>query len=343
MLSFMVPRMLKGHLLWTPAMQSTLFSATYYGGLVTVLPGGILADRFSPKIILMIAIADYVLISALTPLLVNVNYYAFFAARILMGFGEGLVLPTMSSLAARWFPQTERSTIAAIYTSGNQVATSSISVIGSALCTADFLGGWPSIFYCLAIVGVVWIVLWYLLVSSSPDESRWASKREKRYLSTYVENTDKQLMVINSIPWLSIALSAPMIADLLSTFAANYTATMFQAFLPTFYKEVLFVDLHKNGWFTTAPFITQLISKNIMGIISDKLKRSSVLSPTVACKIFQVSGIGAAAVIPGSMTSLISLAPNYTGTLISISMIFGQIANMAAPNVVALVKRKVCT
>ncbi|VDM39069.1 unnamed protein product [Toxocara canis] len=359
-----------GHLLWSPTMQSMLFSATYYGGLVTVVPGGILADRFSPKTILLLAISDYVLISLFTPLIANANYYAFFAARIVMGFGEGLVLPAMSSLAARWFPATERSTIAAIYTSGNQVATSSISVIGSKLCSTNFLGGWPSIFYMLGIVGTLWMILWSLFVSSTPQQSRWISKREKRFLNKSIGSASKKL-TSDPIPWLAIATSPPMIADLLSTFAANYTATMMQAFLPTFYKDVLLVDLHKNGWFTTAPFLTQLIAKNVMGVASDKLKKSRVLSSTAACKIFQVVGcilqsstlfviafvvdctmpglavtmlivqaVGAAAVTPGSMTSLISLAPNFTGTLISLSMIAGQIANIAAPNIVALIKRK---
>uniref|UniRef100_A0A915BXR7 Major facilitator superfamily (MFS) profile domain-containing protein n=1 Tax=Parascaris univalens TaxID=6257 RepID=A0A915BXR7_PARUN len=332
-----------GQLLWSPSMQSILFSATYYGGLITVLPGGVLADRFNPKLILLLAIADYVIVSLLTPLIANANYYAFFVARIFMGFGEGFVLPTMSSLAARWFPASERSTVAAIYTSGNQVATSSISVIGSKLCSTNFLGGWPTIFYLLSIIGTLWMTLWSLLVSSSPQGSRWISKREQHFLARCVGNTGKKL-ASGAIPWLAIALSPAMIADLLSTFAANYTATMMQAFLPTYYKDVLLVDLHKNGWFTTAPFLTQLIAKNIMGIISDKLKKSGILGATVACKLFQVVGcilqsstlfviafavdctlpalavamliiqaIGAAAVTPGSMTSLLSIAPNFTG------------------------------
>uniref|UniRef100_F1L1U7 Transporter n=1 Tax=Ascaris suum TaxID=6253 RepID=F1L1U7_ASCSU len=359
-----------GHLLWSSSMQSMLFSATYYGGLITVLPGGVLADRFSPKIILLLAIADYVIVSLFTPLIANANYYAFFVARIFMGFGEGFVLPTMSSLAARWFPASERSTVVAIYTSGNQVATSSISVIGSKLCSTNFLGGWPSIFYLLGIIGILWIALWSLLASSTPQGSRWISKRERYFLAKCVGNSGKKL-ASGPIPWLAIALSPAMIADLLSTFAANYTATMMQAFLPTFYKDVLLVDLHKNGWFTTAPFLTQLIAKNIMGVISDKLKKSGILSATIACKLFQVVGcilqsstlfviafavdctlptlavamlviqaIGAAAVTPGSMTSLLSIAPNFTGTLVSLSMVAGQIANIAAPNVVALIKHK---
>lgn len=69
-------------------MQSLLFSGTYFGSIVTVIPGGILADRFSPQKILLLVIGNYVLMSLLTPLLARWNFYAFFISRIFMGFGE---------------------------------------------------------------------------------------------------------------------------------------------------------------------------------------------------------------------------------------------------------------
>lgn len=55
----------------------------------------------------------------------------------------------MASISARWFPSTERSTAAALYTSGNQIALSLIYWIGAELCSAKFLDGWPLIFYSL--------------------------------------------------------------------------------------------------------------------------------------------------------------------------------------------------
>ena len=50
-------------------------------------------------------------------------------------------------MGARWFPPSERSTFAAIYTSGNQIAAVFALLISSYLCGTTFLGGWPSIFY----------------------------------------------------------------------------------------------------------------------------------------------------------------------------------------------------
>ncbi|MFH4977358.1 hypothetical protein AB6A40_004067 [Gnathostoma spinigerum] len=358
-----------GTLAWNPTMQATLFSATYYGAILTVVPGGILADRFMPNIILLVAVLNYVLISFLTPLLATTNYYGFLTGRIVMGLGEGFVLPTMSSLAARWFPETERSTICAIYTSGNQIATSTVPLIGAALCSSKFLGGWPAIFYLLGCVGTIWACLWVVFVTSSPQDNKWIPNKEKRYLEVSLGKTGKKLAK-DPIPWKSIALSLVMLSNWLSTYAANYTATLQQAYLPTYYKEVLYMDIHKNGFYSTMPFLVQLIMKNIFSILSDKLKAWKVVSPTFACKMFQtlgaivqsftllmlaffidctrptlavvlfaMNGIGAAAVIPGSMTSLLSVAPTHTGTLIALSMIFGQLANFSATNIVGIINK----
>lgn len=58
-------------------------------------------------------------------------------------------MPTQSAIAVRWFPTMERSTAAAICSSGSQLGTSVIYWLGAALCASNFLGGWPAIFYVL--------------------------------------------------------------------------------------------------------------------------------------------------------------------------------------------------
>ena len=56
-------------------------------------------------------------------------------------------MPSLSAMAARWFPASERSTVAAIMTSGNQLSASLGVIIATTLCSVDLLGGWPLIFY----------------------------------------------------------------------------------------------------------------------------------------------------------------------------------------------------
>lgn len=38
------------------------------------------------------------------------------------------------------------------------------------------------------------------------------------------------------------------------------------------------------------PFFAQLIVKNLLGILSDQLKKRKLVKSTVLCKVFQVTG-----------------------------------------------------
>ncbi|CAJ0584238.1 unnamed protein product, partial [Mesorhabditis spiculigera] len=109
-----------GDLDWSPSQQALLFSSTFYSSFISVMFVGYLADRFGPKIMLIGASIDFIIVSYLSPLLANHSFWAFFGSRLVMGLAEAALFPCMNSLAAKWFPPTEKSTIAAIYTSGIQ-------------------------------------------------------------------------------------------------------------------------------------------------------------------------------------------------------------------------------
>uniref|UniRef100_A0AC34Q8Q1 Uncharacterized protein n=1 Tax=Panagrolaimus sp. JU765 TaxID=591449 RepID=A0AC34Q8Q1_9BILA len=152
-------------------------------------------------------------------------------------------------------------------------------------------------------------------------------EEQKGYHGTFLWDSDQQ-------SWL---LSATFYGGLATTY------------LPTFMKQVLRVELSKNGFFAMMPFLTQLITKNIVAILSDYLKRKGHVSNTTGCKIFQcISNIGSAACfvvlaffidchslflavitllfygaffsagVCGFFTSQLSVAPQYTGLLFSI-------------------------
>ncbi|WKY08300.1 hypothetical protein Q1695_007651 [Nippostrongylus brasiliensis] len=355
-----------GDLLWSPAMQSVILSATFYGGIATISFAGVLADRYGPKLIVIALTFDYIIVTLLTPILAQHSYYAFFVSRVIMGIGEGFMFPCLASIVGKWFAPAEKSTVAALYTSGNQIAASTTSLISSYLCTTSF--GWPSIFYLYGAVGCVWVVFFYLIVSNSPANNRFISDKERAYLAEYVHHS--KVKSSGAAPWRSILTSRPLIAAVLCAFTYNTQASLFHAFLPTFLKEELMLPLHMNGFYSMTPFITQLISKNILGVFADYLKRNKIVGHTKCAKIFQsIGSFGSAflliaiATIPscenpyialpllalygilfsagicGFFTCVLCIAPPFSGTITSMSMCFGMLGNITGPMMIGMVTK----
>ncbi|KAK6030122.1 transporter, major facilitator family protein [Ostertagia ostertagi] len=265
---------------------------------MTISFAGVLADKYGPKLILIVVTLDYIVVTLLTPLLSRWSYYAYFVSRVVMGLGEGFYFPCLSTIVGKWFAPAEKSTVAALYTSGNQIAASLSSLISAYLCTLS--PGWPLIFYLFGALGCAWLIVFYLYVTNSPTTHKCISEEEKAYLAEQIHHSRAE--TIGPVPWRAMLTSIPLIAAVLCQYTYNLQASLLQAFLPSFIKEELMLPLNRNGYYSMIPFISQLISKNILGIAADYLKRNNILGHTKCAKIFQSIGSF------GSATMLIALA-----------------------------------
>ncbi|TKR58709.1 hypothetical protein L596_030119 [Steinernema carpocapsae] len=321
-----------GTLLWTPTMQSLLFSGTFYGGLITIIPSGYLADRFGPKVLLTIAVLEYSILTILSPILANNDFYAFFFSRVIMGFGEGFIHPSIASLAARWFPASERAAVANLYTSGIQLAGTIGGYASASLCSLEFLGGWPLIFYIFGVLGCLWCVVFMIDGSSTPDENMWISDEEKEYILKALPKNSKRIS-LSSVPWRSLFTSKALIVIYVAQFVFNCNVTIMQSFLPAYFRDILLLDLKSNGFFTVFPFITQLIClpRNLQlrngGFVGLGLF-VNCKTALLALVLLGFYGVCFSCSVTGLYISQISVAPAYTGIIMSISLFFGMIANV---------------
>ncbi|KAE9550015.1 hypothetical protein FO519_006765 [Halicephalobus sp. NKZ332] len=353
-----------GELEWSQKQIAGLFSASFYGMLTTVWFSGFVADKYGPKFVFVTAVANSVLFTFLTPTIAKNSYWGIVLARFWMGVGEGFIMPCLTSIGSRWFPPSERSTFAAIYTSGNQIGASTALPVSSYLCQFGPFGGWPSIFYFFGIMGLIWIVFWLLFATNTPDSSRFIGEVERDYINESLGKMGKRKQT-DSIPWKSIFTSVPFYASIMAQLSFSFSVVLFQTYLPTFLKQVLKVSLKTNGILAILPFVAQIISKNIASNASDLMKKKKILTNTQATKIFQfVGNTGCAVVflllafaidcdtpittvitfilfgcfvscgIPGFFTALLSIAPRYTGTVTSMSLTIGAIGHSSSPALV---------
>ncbi|KAK0398367.1 hypothetical protein QR680_002563 [Steinernema hermaphroditum] len=357
-----------GTLIWNSGVQALLFSGTFWGALITVMPAGYLADRTSPVVLMQAAGAVYIICTAVLPYLaLNLGYGYVFVSRVIMGLGEGILIPAINTLVTRWFPADERSTAAALYTAGNQVAAAFGNPVAAALCASSFQ--WPSVFYLCAILGTAWLILWRCTISNSPAKSKCISDRERNYLEKSIPKAKPQSKKDHVIPWRAMVTSLPLWSLFACQYAANTIVVFMQIYLPSFFKEVLYLPMVDNGLYSAAPSVVQFAVKLFWGMLMDKLKKKGYLSVTATCKISQAvscfttaivflfianyancnaplialglvciiaGGFGIA--ISGFYISMLSLAPAHTGTISSLSMLVGILGRLTTPEVVAYFK-----
>ncbi|CAO4371487.1 unnamed protein product [Caenorhabditis nigoni] len=360
-----------GSLVWTSYEQNLIFSGTFWGSLITVLPSMFFIERFSPRHVLQLAVAAYILVTVITPFLAtHFGYFAVFLARVGMGLGEGFIIPTNNAIIGNWFPSAEKSTALSIFTLGNQIASAGGSPVVAALCASDL--GWQATFYFAGILATIWSIIWFFTASSHPSKVKIMTKKEREYL---LANTMKKINKSKkspSVPYTKILTSPAFLAQLQCQFFVNMVMTLFQIYLPAYFKEVLHLGVIANGTFTSIPNIFNMIFKIVWGIGIDKLKEKKVLTNTAAVKISHgFASYGGAftlfllaffvdcsnpttaliilcgmystmgTFVSGFYTSLLSLAPQYTATMSAISMFCAMIGRLSTPAVASLLRKEV--
>ena len=335
---------------WSESQVGLIFSSFYLGYMLTMAIGGYLSDKFGGKLVLGWGVVLWSIFTILTPVSAYNGFFALFFIRVLMGVGEGVTFPAWHSLYARWVPFEERARAIAFTNSGIAIGTI-IGYIGTQMII--IYKGWELAFYIFGILGLLWFIFWYRLVSSFPSEHGSISPAELRFIT---ENAPSSTSA-KKIPLSKLFLNKPFLAIVSATFANNWSLFIFLSFLPKFINNELGIDL-ESGLFiilVIIPSIFSLIALNLGGYFADnfikkgyqviivrKTANSIGFFGSAAC-IFLIpffetitfvmlliclTNIFTGAAAGGFGVNHADIAPNSTGTLVGVASTFGMIAGV---------------
>merc|ERR1719379_1374681 len=86
-----------------------------------------------------------------------------------MGFGEGLVFPSVHALLARWAPIEEKGFLYALANAGQDIGMVVAPLVGPALLE----NGAPVLFSFWALLSLLWIIIFLAFGASGPEQQRW--------------------------------------------------------------------------------------------------------------------------------------------------------------------------
>jgi ACS family glucarate transporter-like MFS transporter len=129
------------------------------------VPGGWLADRYGPRVVLTACVAGWSLFTGLTGAVQGLT--ALLVARFLFGVAEAGALPACSRVFRNWLPVGERGRANGISFSGTRLG----AAFSYPLITGMVLAwGWRVPYYVFAGAGLVWGAFWFFGFRDHPAE-----------------------------------------------------------------------------------------------------------------------------------------------------------------------------
>lgn len=348
---------------WSEKTQGMILSAFYYGYIITHVPGGLLAQKFGGKQTLGLGIFSTALFTLLTPVVARMGSLPLIILRFLMGLGEGMTFPALSTLLAAWAPPLERSKLASLCFAGVQLGMVIASALGGIII--QFVpGGWPNVFYIFGVVGVVWYVLWCLLCYNDPSSHPFITDEEKDYLAQTLGQTERS-KDLGGTPWKAMLSSAPLWALIIGEVGHDWGLYTMITDLPKYMGDVMHFNIAENGILSALPYVTMWITSLLCGVCADWILMHKYMTTTTLRKLLATIG----AVGPGAGVVLASyagcdkatvatlfavgmglmgfcysslrvnaldLSPNFAGSIMALVNGSGSLSGMFAPYVIGV-------
>lgn len=180
----------------TPVQIGTGSAAYLLGDFPLLFVGGMLADRFGPRLMLLICVFGCAILSA-SMLLVH-NYEALFIRNALFGIFFGFLWPSCNRILATWLPAHERTRFTALWYSSMMFAFVVGPLLGLSLAQH---ARWEDGFLVVAVLGVPAFLLLLFAVKDHPKQVASISAYELQVIYTGLDHTK----VDESFSWLGLA------------------------------------------------------------------------------------------------------------------------------------------
>ncbi len=240
-----------------------IFSAFAYPYAIFQVFGGIIGDRAGARFTLFFCGLIWAAATILTGLVGGL--VSLFAARLLLGFGEGATFPAATRAMQDWTATGKRGFAQGITHSfarlGNAITPPVVAVL-------IFWTSWRGAFVALGLVSLIWVFVWVWYFRDDPKSHSGMTEADLSILPPY---KDRPGAVRRKIPWKRLTLR--MLPVTLTYFCYGWTLWLLLNWLPSFFKEGYHLDIKSSAIFASGVFFAGVVGDTAGGGISDALLR----------------------------------------------------------------------
>ncbi|XP_046362038.2 uncharacterized transporter slc-17.2-like [Haliotis rufescens] len=316
---------------WDEATQGIILSSVLYFGFMAPAISGLMSKKFGAKKVVGISMTISSVMNLLTPFGARGHMYLLIAMRVVIGCFSGTILPATQELWGHWAPDEEKVQLVSWTLSGVNIGSLVSSLISGFLCTIPLDNGWPFVFYVFGGLSLLWCLVWWLVVYDTPDEHKWISEAEKKYIKANIRTVpDKSTF----IPYKSLLTSVPLWAFICIQTVHMWCATIFFTYLPKYMRDVLRFPIEQNAIVSSVPFASRFLGVLFWGVMADQMSKRNI-STTVNRKVIQSTGFLTCAAITVGI-GYIGEDRKIVGVVLFVVTMFFQSCSFAASSIVPL-------
>ncbi|KAF8067233.1 PHT4 [Scenedesmus sp. PABB004] len=359
---------------WSASKQGLIQSAFLWGYTATQLLGGHLADRYGGRAViaagvLWFSIASLLLPAALSPGMAaaGLTLPAVLLARMCVGLGEGVALPSMSSMVSRHVPPPAKARALGMAFSGFH----SGNLVGLAVSPLILVAfGWKALFLTFGLLGGPLVALW-LALTPRADEAPPAQP------PTPAPSQPSQPSQPAGAPGgaggggdapvsMGRLLSHPATWAIIIVNVVNHWGYfIYLNWMPSYFSRALGFDLRASSFLSLVPWLVMAVGSSAAGFLADgllargvhvttvrkALQSVSMLVPAAALGVLADPGISPGAAVTamtaalgvtslgqaGFVANMSDIAPRQAGQMFGLCNTFGCLSGIAGVLSVGLI------
>lgn len=284
----------------SPVQLGYIFSSFGWTYAILQIPGGIMADRFGARIVYGLSLVLFSLVTIAQGF--ATGFLGLVILRMLIGVFEAPSYPINNRIVTSWFPDKERASAIAIYTSGQYLG---LAFLAPVLATLQHYTGWQGLFIITGTIGIAWGIAWYFIYRDPADHAK-VNEAELQYIETGGGLTRRKGTSAATTPppfkWTDLKevfSHQKLWAIYVGQFTVNATMWFFLTWFPTYLVKYRGMDFLKSGLLAAVPFIAAFIGILLAGFLSDYMIRKG-LSVSIARKAPVITGLLLTASIIGA-------------------------------------------
>src|ERR1700753_446324 len=263
-----------------PAQLGVVFSSFFFGYALFCFIGGDAADRYGPRLVLIVSMTTCSLFCGLTASAFSIA--SLVLLRIIFGMGEGPFCTTMAKFVSNWFPKTEQARAIGLANAGTPLGG---AIAGPVVGFVALSYGWRASFILIAVIGLAWVLLWAINSADSPAQHGRVSDAER---SEIEQGLGGDVAALQAQMPLSYYLRQPaVIATGFAFFGYAYILYFFLSWFPSYLTMALHLSIQKMAVVTMIPWALGFLGLASGGFICDALGRK-LNDPVAAPKLVMV-------------------------------------------------------